>query len=133
VIPIGLQLVKMQQHFPVLRWDRRRNVWRGPLQPMDGCATYLVEITYKPGLGPQVNVRSPKLDSDAPHRYSDGSLCLYHPRDGDWHPGLLVALAIPPWTAEWLLYYEYWRVDPQRRWLGPEYPHGQPGSKKREG
>jgi hypothetical protein len=122
----------MQHHFPDLRWIHHGNFWSGPLQPSDGCATYLVEVTYKPGRAPQVHVRSPKVDPGAPHRYADGSLCLYHPKDGDWHPGLFVALTIVPWTAEWLLYYECWRTDPQRRWLGPEYSHGQLGSRKRE-
>jgi hypothetical protein len=66
-------------------------------------------------------VISPAIQSSAQHRFRDGSLCLYYPKDGSWHDRLYIAATIIPWTAEWLFYYEYWMKF--GNWLGPEAPH----------
>ena len=29
---------------------------------------------------------------------------------------------IVPWTAEWIVFYELWKITGE--WLGPEAPHG---------
>ena len=71
---------------------------------------------------PRVWVLSPPPRPDARHRYADGSLCLYYPRDESWTPRLLLALTIVPWTAYWLACYELWLRTGQ--WYGPEAPHG---------
>ncbi len=114
----------MWSAFPGFEYDRRGNAWYGSLQPTDASPEYRVKLAYRPGRVPRVWVTRPDIHPDAPHRYSDGSLCLYHPDDGDWHPGLFLADTIAAWAAEWLFYYEVWLVDPQRRWFGPEAPHG---------
>ncbi len=84
---------------------------------------YHIQIQYRYLKMPRVWVLSPMLPSDAPHRYSDGSLCLYYPGDGSWTPALPIAQTFVPWTALWLAYYEIWLRT--GRWYGLEVPHGQ--------
>ena len=92
-------------------------MWRGPLQPSETSPSYLVEIRLRPPGLPGVRVLSPRLRQDAPHRYGDGTLCLYWPRDWRWQPRSLLYQTIVPWTALWLFYYELWLDTGQ--WLGP--------------
>jgi len=114
----------MRRLFPQLAYKAGKNVWYGRLRPDEDSRTYSLKIEYKPGTAPQVWILSPEVHSNAPHRYSDLSLCLYYPRHGEWHPGLFLAQTIVPWAAEWLFYYEVWLEDPEGRWFGPEAPHG---------
>jgi hypothetical protein len=116
----------MQSLFPTFQYSREKSLWRGPLQPSESSSLYTIEIEYKPGKRPVVRVLHPNLDATAPHRYPDGSLCLYLPGDESWHSRKLLARTIVPWAAEWLLYYECWCNDPEHRWLGPEAPHSGP-------
>lgn len=64
---------------------------------------------------------SPPLDPLAPHRYPDGTLCLFYPKDRSWGPRLLLADTIIPWAAEWLMFYELWQDTGV--FLGQEAPH----------
>lgn len=123
-IPLGLQIANMAVRFPGFRFDRKTMSWHGHLQPAPDSPRYRLELGYRPPRSPQVWVRSPALHPDAKHRYADGSLCLYDPRVGEWHRGLFLSETIAPWAAEWLFHYEAWLVDPQKRWFGPEAPHG---------
>lgn len=105
----------------------RRYVWRGTLQPSPMSSTYLVRIAYDGASRPVVEVLDPLLRprgrQPIPHRFSDGSLCLYTP--GGWRPSESIAATIIPWAAEWLLYYEAWQVTGQ--WLGGgEHPVASP-------
>lgn len=114
----GLQILAMRRFFPDFRCHGScgRYTFSGPLRPSDQAATYRVAIRYRHGSAPDVHVRSPELDADAPHLHSDGTLCLYHPHRRPWSSSHLV-----PWTAAWLLFYEEWlRLGV---WLGPEAPH----------
>jgi hypothetical protein len=119
----------MRQLFPQFAYKAGQNVWHGRLQPAEDSPAYRVKLEYKPGKVPKVWVLSPEVHPEAPHRYSDLSLCLYYPRYEEWHPGLFLAETIVPWAAEWLLYYEVWLEDPLGRWFGPEAPHD--GKKRR--
>lgn len=121
-----IQILRMRQQFPGFRYDRRALAWYGELQPTTDSPRYRLRVGYFPGDQPRVRVLAPALvpEARALHRYQDGSLCLYHPEDGDWTSTSYVADTIIPWAAEWLLYYECWLADPERRWLGPEAPHG---------
>ena len=120
----------MRQLFPGFAFEPRGALWRGTLQPTSISPVYTVAVAYRPPRSPVVRVTRPTIDPAAPHRYRDGSLCLHAPADLDWHPGRFVAETIIPWTAEWLLYYEAWLADPDRRWFGPEAPHGRFARKK---
>ncbi len=129
VLSIGQQVARMRLHFPAftyrLETHQKKHIptWRGTLQPTDVSPNYQVQIQYRYLKMPRVWVLSPMLPSDAPHRYSDGSLCLYYPGDGSWTPALPIAQTFVPWTALWLAYYEIWLRT--GRWYGLEVPHGQ--------
>jgi hypothetical protein len=111
--------------------DRAEWVWTGKFQPAPDSPRYTVEVRYKIGKIPKVWVRSPNLLKGAPHRYGDGSLCLYTPWEWSWRDNELIAETILPWAAEWLFYYELW-VDTEE-WHGPETPHNSGGKKEQPG
>ena len=126
-VTIGHQVAQMQRDFPRFRYSRRGNVptWDGPLQPTETSPVYTVEIVYRSAgwhsKSPRVWVTSPEIRPNAPHRYSDGFLCLYFSREGSWTPGKFISQTIVPWAALWLAFYEIWlNTD---HWYGPEVPH----------
>ncbi len=111
-----------------LRWPQftrsgnaRASIWRGQLQPTDCSISYGVSVGYRLGGIPTVRVLTPALHLKAPHRYGDGSLCLYWPEEWRWHGHRLIAETILPWTCHWLYLYELWQVTGE--WLGPSAPH----------
>jgi hypothetical protein len=108
--------------------DRAETVWVGMLRPKPDSRKYTVEVRYKIGSIPRVWVRSPTLRPGAPHRYSDGSLCLYTPWEWSWRDSELIAETILPWAAIWLYYYELW-VDTDK-WHAPETVHSASVKKK---
>jgi hypothetical protein len=97
-------------------------LWRGTLQPSAESPLYRLRIVHEPHHVPQVFVECPQLRADAPHRYRDGSLCLYWPGEWQWRSGESLAATIVPWAAMWLYYYETWLVTDE--WCGPASPHG---------
>ena len=75
---------------------------------------------------PRVFVDGPQ---DSPHRYNDGSLCMWYPRDPielrwDRRDG---AAALVGCVAMHLLREQWWRETGE--WVGPEAPHGAPPSR----
>jgi hypothetical protein len=107
--------------FPQFKYSRKRGGWIGTLTPTAQSPQYLVRIVYQLNKKPKVEVIRPEIRTNAPHRFSDGSLCLYYDPDGSWHSGLHLAETIIPWTAEWLYFYEQWLATGQ--WYGPAAPH----------
>jgi hypothetical protein len=98
--------------------------WRGILRPSPNSPDYAILIKYKENSIPHVWVKEPKIDLSCKHLYpSDDSLCLYYPKDKEWTPKLYIAYTIIPWTAEWLIYYEIWKIT--GIWYGEEAPHGE--------
>ncbi len=96
-----------------LNWERGQATWIGTITPLDGCNDYRVRIRYRLEKAPRVAVLSPTLSdrgdgNPIPHRYSDGSLCLYFPRYGEWTSNHFLADTILPWASLWLYYYEVW-------------------------
>jgi hypothetical protein len=87
-------------------------LWSASLKPSDLCCTYSVSMYYDAVRHPKVRVRNPQLEPNAeahlPHIYADGTLCLYKP--GEWTWSDMLATTIVPWTSEWLIHYEIWRV-----------------------
>ena len=121
-IDVGVQIFWMQRHFPGFHY--RGGKWIGSLQPSPLSALYRVRIQYRGPRTPIILVDDPVIDADAPHRYPDGSVCLFYPGDsGDaiWKHNSIIALTIVPWTAEWLYFYECW-LD-TGTWFGDEAPH----------
>jgi len=118
------QIARMREHFPGIRlesWRNGRARWVGEIQPGEVCSVYEVRVDYRLRRAPKVHVLKPELernsrDETVPHRYSDGSLCLYYPRHREWGPESAIAETIVPWTCEWLYYYELWQATGE--WLG---------------
>jgi hypothetical protein len=93
-----------------------------PYRPSPVSRTYLVRIDYgRAPAAPRVWIARPLLHPQAPHRYPNGSLCLFF--EDEWTPDLSFARTIVPWTFEWIACYELWLETD--RWLGPEAPHGE--------
>lgn len=124
-VSIAMQSACIATLFPQFR---RRNsgqpttgIWVGTLQPSVESPEYVLRIIYTLNNPPFVEVLSPKIRDDAPHRFADGSLCLYYPDDGSWHSQAFIARTIILWAASWLYFYENWLKTGE--WLGPEAPH----------
>ena len=118
------QIAKMRKLFPQFRGRVIANsgvVWTGTLRPLDTSTTYQVRVHHTAGEAPKVFVDAPALQKGAPHRYSDGSLCLSWHKDWSWSPQAVMAETLVPWAAMWLFFYELWIVTGE--WLGPEAPH----------
>ncbi len=120
----------MKATFPQFCWRITRLggvEWKGTLQPTPDSTVYEVMIVHEPDRMPRVWVERPSIRKDAWHRYPDGSLCLYWPKEWRWTPRESLAETIVPWTAFWLYYYELWCIAGD--WLGPSSPH-RPGTPK---
>jgi hypothetical protein len=123
-ITIGLQIFAMRCQFPQLKYRRSRNqrpTWVGSLQPTDQSPQYKVKVVYAYPSEPKTWILAPSIACNAPHRYSDKSLCLYYYKDRSWNSRMLIAKTIIPWTAEWLGLYEIWCLTGM--WYGDEAPH----------
>ncbi len=119
-------------HFPQFRFSRKHQEWIGTLSPTDASPTYQVRITYPFPKPVKVEIIMPTIRPDAPHLYSDDSLCLYYSKDPEemvWHLGKRIADTIIPWTAEWLSLYERWLLSGV--WEGESAPHTPRHPKKR--
>jgi hypothetical protein len=87
-------------------------IWHGVLQPTPFSSVYRVRIQYRHRHRPRVAILEPALDPGEhvrlPHVYNEDDLCLY--TAGEWNSSMALATTIVPWSAEWLFYYEAWRV-----------------------
>jgi hypothetical protein len=111
----------MQDSFRGFKFDKRENAWLGTLQPTLRSPKYLVKVTYRPYIAPKVEVIAPQLRLNPEHTFSDGSLCLFFPKDHTWSGENLLSKTILLWTAEWLYCYEIWLASGE--WIGKEAPH----------
>lgn len=88
--------------------------WIGPTAYLRG--TYHVLIVLPPGYGngvlPRAHVLEPTLRVGAPHRFSDGSLCLDHSGAFTKKSTIVTFLA---WVSIWLHLYEDW-LETGRPW-----------------
>jgi hypothetical protein len=117
-LTLALQSFHVRRRYPSFSYQRvgAEAVWRGVLQPRAISPAYRVEVRYRIDGIPCVRVLWPAIGIEAPHRYSDGTLCLYWHEEWIWHPNELIAETIIPWTALWLYYYELWLDTGE--WLG---------------
>lgn len=116
-------MLAVQYYFPQFKYKRGKesSFWIGSLQPTAESPEYRVTLVYRLGDIPKVWVESPVIRAGAPHRYPDGSLCLYYPKDCSWRSSCFLAETIIPWAAAWLAFYEIWLVT--GIWYGVEAPH----------
>ncbi|HXB42371.1 MAG TPA: hypothetical protein VNZ49_17665 [Bacteroidia bacterium] len=113
------------KHYSFLKCEIKGNVLYcyGSCQPAEGCVVYNYRIKYDPSTKPVVTVTSPLIVyNDDIHMYpSDNSLCLYHKSDLYWTSDTHLFNTIIPWTHEWFVFYELWKLT--GRWLHPFVPH----------
>lgn len=128
------QIESMRRRFPQFDFRALRDgglEWRGSLQPTPESPVYPLRIVHERDQPPKVLLPQHHPDQDCGHLYSDGSLCLYWPKEWRWTARRLLAETIVPWAAFWLYYYELWQTT--GKWFGPSSPHAvDPGGKPRE-
>ena len=118
------QKALVEKHFPLFgcRLSHRRLVCEGVITPSQECDAYRIVISYTQNGVPRVMIKDPHIEpSAAIHMYNNGDLCLYHPDETPWKPTDNLHEKIIPWTAEWLLFYELYKI--YGKWLGPEATH----------
>ena len=113
------QRLEIVLFFPQLEYGQegQQHHWTGILKPSEGSPNYTICIQWYLGEVPKVFVVLPAIADEAPHRYADGSLCLYDPREHQRQSDDLIARDIIPWTCEWLYWYEIWQET--GKWTGP--------------
>ena len=118
-----IQIQAMKSKFPNFSCKKKAGeiVFTGNLLIKPELPIYNVSVHYRFNFSPKVYVNSPTLDDNSPHRYSDGSLCLYHHDNYKWNADKLVATIIMQWTIAWIYFYEAWLQTGV--WYGPEVPH----------
>jgi ubiquitin-protein ligase len=99
----------MNDRFPqfVLKKERTRLYWEGILVTNFGTQ-YRVKVVYPnnyPYQRPSFRVMQPALRHSSPHRFADGSLCVY---PDHWEHKRCTAPAGVPLVAGWLAMYEIW-------------------------
>ena len=92
------------------------------LKPTPSSINYTIKLFAKQGSSiVNVFVVNPKVDlfengKKVPHLYSDGSLCLFYPKNNELSYSDLWSQTLIPWTSLWLFYYEIWKETGE--WLG---------------
>ncbi len=108
----------LRSYFPtsvIIRKGEKELIWVGEITPTPLSETYKVKLHFKRGEFIRVFVVEPKLRlaveaTELPHVYSTPKqqLCLYYPKDNEWHPGMFYVKSLIPWASEWLYHYEIW-------------------------
>jgi len=117
-IPLINQAGTLKSYFPgskIIRRGENELIWLGDITPTPLSETYRVKLHYKRGAFINVFVidRTLKLakgTTKLPHVYSTTKqqLCLYYPKDNEWHAGMCYVKSLIPWASEWLYHYEIW-------------------------
>ncbi|HRS96580.1 MAG TPA: hypothetical protein P5040_00240 [Smithella sp.] len=105
---IEAEIAIMSNSYPqfILKADKYKQLyWDGILQTNFGTL-YRVKISYPmayPYRKPKLDVVEPEVQLNAPHRFEDGSLCVY---PTSWDYKRATAPASVPLIAAWLALYE---------------------------
>lgn len=121
------QLNELRKSFPCYKCSIRRFVselvCNATIQPNELCSVYKIQIRQWPGRAPRVSILEPKIEPKYEiHMYSNGTLCLYYPKEFKWQKGTSIAKYTIPWINEWIVYYEIYKIS--GKWEGQEAPHG---------
>jgi hypothetical protein len=108
----------LRSYFPdseIIRKGENELVWVAHITPSPLSEIYRVKLHYKRGKFIKVLVLEPKLKlaegkDKLPHVYStpEQQLCLYFPKNNEWHTGMFYVKSLIPWASEWLYHYEFW-------------------------
>ncbi len=120
---VGVQIAHMRKLFPGMQYSKSSGgiSWTGELQPSEYSDIYTVKIIQHAKSAPKAFVLHPALKDDRPHKYEDGSLCLYYPVEERWRSYWLIAKKFVPWICEYLYFYECWLETGV--WFGEEAAH----------
>src|SRR5512135_3630676 len=104
---LSAELQAMRSHFPRVRLFRLpggRLAWRGWLRVHGGRAYQVsAELSDRyPNEAPKLHVLTPALVGGCPHRYVDGSLCVYPNR---WNPDRDTVVQTIANATDWLRHY----------------------------
>lgn len=108
---LSAEVHAMRDHFPGFRLFRLpggRLAWRGWLR-VRGGRVYQVSAELPeryPYEAPALHVLTPALVGGCPHRYADGSLCVYLNR---WNPERDTVVQTIANATDWLRHYQGWR------------------------
>ncbi|MBE6413998.1 MAG: hypothetical protein E7035_05570 [Verrucomicrobiaceae bacterium] len=119
-----LQKIRINKHFPNFNVTLKNNrlVCNGYLNPISENESYHVRINYKLNNEPQVWILgSDEINKCAKHKYKDGSLCLFYPKEFKWKNSCNIHETIIPWIAEWIVCFKYWKK--YGEWGALEAPH----------
>jgi len=103
----------MAQRFPRFRLRTLPDgqvAWVGELEPVRG-KSFTVRIEYPvryPYEVPKIWIDSPPIPANAPHRFTDGTLCIYRRR---WNPESSTPASLIPLTCAWLVRFLAWQED----------------------
>ncbi|GAB6393802.1 MAG: hypothetical protein MdMp024_0114 [Bacteroidales bacterium] len=118
-----IQIGAMKKHFPDFKHYKKGNnvVFIGNLFVAPEIPIYTVSIECSVDNPPAVKEKKPVLHKNAPHTFTDNSLCLYHWSNFKWDNRKLITNEIIHWTIAWIYFYEYWLQTGE--WIAPEVPH----------
>jgi hypothetical protein len=115
----------LEKHYDFLHFQKVMNklVCLGHCRPSFLSICYTYKVDWVPGQHPMVFPVKPKIEYDEEiHMYpKSGSLCLYYVRDHSWTGNSHIYNTIIPWTHEWFMYYELYKI--HGRWLHPSVSH----------
>ena len=117
------QIADLKKHYMDVNYTfkKQRFIVSIQLKPTENSMTYNVKYVIDVG-STIVNVFVDGLnkfncnDLRIPHLYSNGSLCLYYPKDHEWDYHDLWSETLIPWTSLWLYFFEIWLVTGE--WIG---------------
>ena len=122
---IGREKSLLQQNYAFLKCEIQNGVLYcyGEFQPTVYSINYHYRVKYSPQSVPKVTVIYPVIDyNDEIHMYpKSNSLCLYHKTDLVWDTNCHLYNTIIPWTHEWFVFYELFKIS--GRWEHPFVPH----------
>lgn len=132
-IPLKEQVRLLKQYYPESKLILNKNkgfTWEGVLKSSPLGDKYTVKVIYEVSSKPKTFVVNPEKlslpenETRLKHVYNLDlqELCLYYPKDKEWHEGKMIASTIIPWAIEWLYHYEIWLVTGE--WHGGGVEHG---------
>lgn len=118
-ISITVQAINVQRMFPDTKVNNiqdRQLSWTHTISPSPMGGDYKVKLMYHLTEPPKLYVIDPKPlalakgKTKLEHCYDQKlqRLCLYYPKEYEWHNTMLLTQTIIPWTYDWLYHYEIW-------------------------
>ena len=139
-IPLLHQAGALRSYFPtskIIRKGETELIWIGELNPSPLSKSYKIKLHHKSGEFIRIFILEPKLrladgQTELPHVYSTElqQLCLYYPKDNEWHPGMFYVKSLIPWASEWLYHYEIWVGNGEWRGGGIDHNNEENGLSK---